>query len=102
LPARAPVAIQEGRAVAENLARALLGQPLQPFRYRNLGNLVILGRYAGVADILGVRFAGFPAWFAWRLLHLLWLGGLSNKLAVLLDWATLQFGSRETALLEAN
>lgn len=100
LPQIAPVAIQQARAVAENILRQERGQPLRPFRYRHLGNLVILGRHAAVAEVRGLRFNGWPAWAAWRLVHLAWLSGFRNKLEVLLDWAMVYVAPRQTARLD--
>ena len=34
-----------------------------------------------------LKLKGFPAWLAWLLIHLAFLVGFRNKLAVLLSWA---------------
>ena len=87
VPGVAPAAIQEGRHAARNALRALRGEPLLPFRYRDKGSLATIGRGAAVAAIGRARLSGFPAWLAWLLVHIYFLIGFRNRLAVLLQWA---------------
>lgn len=96
LPGTAPVAIQEGTSVAKNIAHALRGEALAPFRYQHPGNLVALGRHSAVAEVFGRVFDGLPAWLLWRAVHLMWLTGLRNRLQVLLDWSLIYLGPRQT------
>src|SRR5690606_22354086 len=58
-----------------------------PFQFAGLGMMASLGRRSGVADILGFRFSGFPAWLAWRGYYLSQLPGTARKLRVFLDWS---------------
>ncbi len=78
LPGVAQVAIQQGRHAALNVERRLNGQPTLPFRYRDLGNLAVLGRDAAVADLGRIRMSGFPAWLFWCFVHIMNLVGLSQ------------------------
>ena len=98
LPGLAPVALQQGRHAAHNILRAMRGEPLAAFRYRDRGTMATIGRAAAVADIRGLRLSGFPAWLAWCFIHILWLIGFRNRFAVLFEWAwayfTLQRSSR--------
>jgi NADH dehydrogenase len=98
LPGVAQVAIQQGRHAAENIERRLRGEPPLPFRYRDLGNLAVLGRGAAVADLGRVRLWGFPAWLFWCFVHIMKLVGFRNRAIVLLEWAwayvTWQRGAR--------
>jgi NADH dehydrogenase len=87
LPGVAQVAIQQGRLAAANLARRLRGEALQPFRYRNLGNLATIGRNKAVADLPGWRFKGYLAWLFWLFVHVMNLVGFRNRLSVLTQWA---------------
>jgi NADH dehydrogenase len=87
LPGVAQVAIQQGRVAAANLRRQVSGEPLQPFRYRNLGNLATIGRNKAVADLPGWRFKGYPAWLFWLFVHVMNLVGFRNRLSVLTQWA---------------
>jgi NADH dehydrogenase len=98
VPGVAPAAIQMGQHTARNLERAVAGQPLRAFRYRDKGSLATIGRAAGVADFGRVRFGGFFAWMAWLLIHIFFLIGFRNRLLVLTQWAwaylTFQRGAR--------
>ena len=87
LPGVAPVAIQQGRAVAENLRREFRGQPRRPFHYIDRGNLATVGRAAAVADFGRLRLSGFLAWVTWLTVHILWLIGFRNRLLVGIQWA---------------
>ena len=87
LPGVAQVAMQGGAHAARNIRRVLSGEPLQPFRYRNYGNMATIGRGSAVADIASMRFAGFTAWLIWLFIHIFSLIGFRNRLAVLSEWA---------------
>jgi NADH dehydrogenase len=67
--------------------RVLAGQPPLPFRYRDKGTLATIGRAAGVADIRGLRFFGLTAWVLWLFVHIFFLIGFRNRVAVILEWA---------------
>jgi len=87
LPGVAQVAIQQGRHAARNIEFARRGEPLQAFRYRDPGNLAVLGRAAAIADLGRVRLSGFPAWLFWCFVHILYLIGFRNRFIVLFEWA---------------
>jgi NADH dehydrogenase len=93
LPGVAPVAIQQGRYVAKAIGTRVKGGTPAAFRYRDKGNLATIGRSKAVADIKGIRIAGFPAWVFWLFLHLFYLIGFQNRLLVLLRW-TASFATR--------
>ncbi len=80
-----PPTCQHALRQARRLARNLTGPPA-PYRYRMLGQVATLGRYKGVADVLGLRLRGFPAWFVTRSYHLYQLPLVSRKLRVIVDW----------------
>ncbi|RYZ06034.1 MAG: NAD(P)/FAD-dependent oxidoreductase [Myxococcales bacterium] len=86
VPGVAPAAMQEGRHTAQNLLRALRGEKLRAFRYRDKGALATIGRSAAVADFGRLRLSGAPAWLAWLLLHLMFLVGFRNRALVLFQW----------------
>jgi NADH dehydrogenase len=86
LPGVAPVAIQQGRYAARLVAQRLEGRETPPFRYRDKGNLATIGRSKAVADIKGIRVAGFTAWVIWLVVHLFYLIGFQNRLLVVLRW----------------
>jgi NADH dehydrogenase len=85
-PPSAQHALRQAKRLARNLVATLQGDPVQPFRYRNKGQLVSLGRYKGVAKVMGVHVAGFPAWWLHRSYHLAMMPTLNRKVRILLDW----------------
>jgi NADH dehydrogenase len=88
VPQLAQPALQEGRHAARQLLRLRRGLPLEPFRYRDKGIMATIGRRAAVAELPGgLRLSGTPAWLAWLGLHLVFLLGFRNRVAVLLNWA---------------
>jgi NADH dehydrogenase len=87
LPLIAPVAIQQGLAVARNIAYQAAGQSPQPFQYRDRGAMVTIGRNAAVTHLLGHDLSGFPAWVIWLGVHIFNLIGFRNRLLVMINWA---------------
>ncbi|HEX9125670.1 MAG TPA: NAD(P)/FAD-dependent oxidoreductase [Methylomirabilota bacterium] len=87
LPGVAPVAIQQGRAAADNVLRRLHGLPTRPFRYRDRGSMATIGRAAAVAMVGRLRLSGYPAWLAWLFVHIMFLIGFRNRFLVLFEWA---------------
>ncbi|CAN5605523.1 MAG: NAD(P)/FAD-dependent oxidoreductase [Actinomycetota bacterium] len=88
LPQLAQVAIQSGRHAARQIRRAVGGQPLVPFRYRDKGTMATIGRRAAVAELpIGIKLRGTPAWLAWLGLHIVYLAGFRNRFSVFLNWA---------------
>jgi NADH:ubiquinone reductase (H+-translocating) len=85
-PSTAQHASREGVAAAKNIERAILGLPLQPFRYRTLRLLASIGHRTGVAMVCGMKFSGIIAWWFWRTLYLLKLPGVAKKLRVVMTW----------------
>ncbi|UVT22292.1 MAG: NAD(P)/FAD-dependent oxidoreductase [Nitrospira sp.] len=85
-PPTAQHALREGRVAARNILATVRGAPMKPFRYATLGLLAPIGKRTGVANILGVNFSGFFAWWLWRTIYLLKLPRLEKKLLVALDW----------------
>jgi NADH:ubiquinone reductase (H+-translocating) len=99
LPGVAPVAKQEGTYAAKLIRARLANQPpLPPFRYRNYGNLATIGRTAAVVDFGFMRLTGFLAWVVWCVVHIYFLIGFRNRVAVAFDWLwaylTFQRGAR--------
>jgi len=86
LPGVAPVAMQEGRYVARVIRNRLSDRSTKDFRYVDKGNLATIGRSKAVADVKGIRLAGFPAWVTWLVVHLFYLIGFQNRLLVVTRW----------------
>jgi NADH:ubiquinone reductase (H+-translocating) len=85
-PPTAQHAIREARFLAHNVTAELRGGQKQPFRYTSLGQLAAIGRRTGVANILGLNFSGFIAWWLWRTIYLSKLPRVEKKIRVALDW----------------
>jgi NADH dehydrogenase len=83
-------ALRQARRVARNLAGEV-----RPYRYRMLGQVATLGRYRGIADVMGLRLRGFLGWWVTRSYHLLQLPLLSRKLRVVVDWTVALFFRRD-------
>ena len=93
-----PPTSQHALRQARRLAKNLRGDP-QPYRYRMLGQVATLGRYKGIADVMGVLLTGFPGWFVTRSYHLYQLPLFSRKLRVVVDWTVSLFFRRDIAEL---
>jgi NADH:ubiquinone reductase (H+-translocating) len=87
LPGVAQVAMQEGTHASRNVLRAIGGQPLEPFRYKDYGIMATIGRGSAVGDIFGIRISGWSGWLFWLFLHIFWLIGFRNRVAVMSEWA---------------
>ncbi len=88
LPGVAPVAKQQGAYVAKLIANELgAKREIKPFAYKDYGNLATIGRKAAIADIHGIHLRGFIGWLFWSVLHIYFLIGFRNRIAVTLDWA---------------
>jgi NADH dehydrogenase len=93
-----PPTCQHALRQARRLAGNLRGEA-KPYRYRMLGQVATLGRYKGIADVLGLRLRGFPGWFVTRTYHLFQLPLVSRKLRVVTDWTVALFFRRDIAEL---
>ncbi len=86
LPGVAPVAMQQGRYVANLIRGKLRGVGVGPFHYFNKGNLATVGRNRAVADFGFIHVAGFPAWFLWVFVHLMYIVEFENRLLIFVEW----------------
>ena len=87
LPALAPVAIQQGRYVADLIARRVPSGSRRPFVYKDRGMLATIGKAHAVAQIGRLRTVGVLAWLLWSLVHIFFLIGFRNRLRVMFEWA---------------
>ena len=85
-PPTAQHAIREARCAARNVAADILGGKKRLFRFSTLGRLASIGRRTGVANVFGLNFSGFFAWWLWRTIYLFKLPRLEKKMRVALDW----------------
>lgn len=99
LPGLAPVAIAEGKHAAGNILRAVRGESLQPFRYDDRGSFAVIGRGAAVGIAWRWRLSGTLAWLAWLAIHITFLVGFRNRIAVMFNWAYVYITRRRHAEL---
>jgi NADH dehydrogenase len=85
-PMIAPVAMQQGRHLGENLLKMLENEEVKPFEYHDRGALATIGRNRAVADLRRWKLQGTFAWFVWMAVHLMSLVGFRNKLMTFINW----------------
>jgi NADH:ubiquinone reductase (H+-translocating) len=86
-------ALRQGRRVGRNVAAVLGTGRVRPFRYKTLGVFVDMGQGEAVAETLGIRWRGRPAWILARSYHLAMMPGWKRRLRLLVDWnVQLAFG----------
>lgn len=100
LPAIAPAAIQEGKYVAHILKNFVPKEQRKPFSYFDKGSMATIGKAKAIAMVGKLQFTGMIAWMMWALIHILYLIGFRNRLAVALEWlAAACFGERGVRLI---
>jgi NADH:ubiquinone reductase (H+-translocating) len=85
-PPTAQFADRQARQLAANLVRRAYGAGTRPFRYRPLGQLAAIGHNTAVAEVFGMKLAGFVAWLLWRGVYLLKIPTLGRKVRLYLEW----------------
>ena len=100
--ATAQVAIRQGWTLAAQLESALTGRERKPFRFKLLGEMVPLSRRTAVADLMGLRLVGFPAWVLWKTIYMLKLPTLATRVRVVLDWTVELFFERDVSELTVD
>ena len=98
-PPTAQHGLRQGKRVAANIEALLVGRPLQPFVYANIGGVCSLGRYKGVAVVKGLRFRGFIGWFLHRSYHLLAMPTWTRRVKIAMDWTVALLFPRDLAQL---
>jgi NADH dehydrogenase len=86
LPMVAPVAIQQGKFIAKQIARLTANKPLTDFKYLDKGSMATIGRNKAIVQVRGLKIAGPIAWLIWLWLHLFYLLGGRNKIGTMADW----------------
>jgi NADH dehydrogenase len=98
-PPTAQHALRQGRLAADNVAAVLGHGRVRKFKYKTLGVFVDLGRHQAVAEMVGVKLSGFPAWWAARTYHLALMPGAARRLRLVIDWTVgLLFGRASAEL----
>jgi NADH:ubiquinone reductase (H+-translocating) len=99
VPGLSPAAMQMGEITAANILKDLKGSPRQHFRYVDRGTMATIGRRKAIADIRGWKFKGIIAWFLWLVLHVFFLIGFRNRLAVIFEWTWAYYTRERSARL---
>lgn len=86
LPMVAPVAMQQGRFVADQIRLAKNDAPLKKFKYVDKGSMATIGRHKAVVQVKNLKVAGALAWFMWLNLHIIYLMGGRNRIGTMADW----------------
>lgn len=97
VPGLAPAATQMGEYAAKRLRRQLKGRETEPFSYLDKGQMATIGMRRAVAQSGSIRFSGYFAWLAWVFIHVLFLIGFRNRVAVMLDWVWSYYTQRRGA-----
>ncbi len=101
-PPTAQFAMRQGKQLGENIARVLrqgAGAELRPFSYRYMGQLATVGEREAVAEVMGMHFSGFIAWWMWRTIYLAKLPGVGRRFRVMVDWTFDLFFARDISLV---
>jgi NADH:ubiquinone reductase (H+-translocating) len=85
-PPTAQHALRQGKVLAGNIVAAIGGGHKKPFVFTTIGLLASIGKRTGVANILGINFSGFVAWWLWRTIYWSKLPRFEKKVRVALDW----------------
>ena len=86
LPGLAPVAIQQGRYVADVIQHDTAPSERRPFIYVDRGMLATIGRAKAVAQIGRLHVSGLFAWLLWCIVHIFFLIGVRSRLRVMSEW----------------
>lgn len=85
-------ATREGSHVADNILAVIHGRTVKPFTYKQIGELAVVGRRSGVANVFGVQVKGVLGWLMWRGVYLAKMPGIPQRAGLLTDWIRLAFG----------
>lgn len=100
VPGVSPAAMQMGRYVAGIITKRIRFGPEKsqpPFQYFDKGTLATIGRSSAVAWFKRIHLSGYLAWLSWLFVHIVFLIGFKNRIAVLLDWTYAYIGYRRGA-----
>jgi len=100
MPGLAPVAMQQGEYVAARIVAMAAGRTIdKPFKYRDRGSMAVIGRYRAVAMVGERQLSGLTAWLVWLVIHLMEITLFSNRVLVVIQWASSFFFRNRSALL---
>lgn len=85
-PQVAPLAVQQGKYVANHILNTLANQESRTFKYHDKGSMATIGRNRAVVESGKIRFGGWIGWMAWMAVHLMQLVGFRNRVVVFVNW----------------
>jgi NADH dehydrogenase len=85
-PQVAPVAIQQGHLLAQNIVSLIKGQATKTFEYFDKGSMATVGRNKALVEVGKINFGGFFGWVTWLFVHLMSLVGFRNRVMTLFNW----------------
>lgn len=94
-PPTAQHAVRQAKHLGENIARVIHGEEPLPYKHKNKGTVASLGLGKGVAQTMGIKLKGWPAWFMHRAYHMWAMPTLNRKVRIITDWTTATFFRRE-------
>lgn len=99
VPGLAPAAMQEGRHAARVILSSIRGKERPAFRYIDKGQMATIGKYRAVMESGRLKMTGRFAWMAWLFVHVFYLIGFKNRVAVIAQWAWSYIFSKRGARL---
>lgn len=87
-------ATREGTHVAENILASIHGRKLRPFTYKQIGELAVVSRHGGVANVFGLHFRGVVAWLMWRAIYVAKMPNMQQRFGLVWDYIRLAFGRK--------
>jgi NADH dehydrogenase len=97
VPGLAPAALQAGKHAGTQIWRSIDGKPREDFAYLDKGAMATIGRSSAVAVSGKLKMRGLIAWLAWIFIHILFLVGFRNRIAVMFEWAWAYFTFQRSA-----
>ena len=85
-PPTAQFAVRQGKQCAQNVLAVIGGRFPIPFRYKGRGQMAVIGKHCGIAQIGRWKLSGLGAWFLWRAVYFMKLPGLRSRVRVAMDW----------------
>jgi len=103
VPGVSPAAIQMGvyvgKIIENEIGNDTQAAARSAFKYWDKGSMATIGRSAAVAWVGRFKCSGLLAWLAWLFIHLIFLVGFRNRIAVLMQWAYSYFSYKRSSRL---
>lgn len=97
LPGVAPVAMQQGKYVADIIKKEIPKNQRVLFKYFDKGTMATIGKAKAVVVSGKFYFTGFFAWMMWSFIHVAFLINFRNRFMVMMEWIFLYFTDKRNA-----